>query len=157
VLFLPESRTGQRMFPVQMILRRIDRLFATRQEEANEFYASRIPRISRTTRKLSCARHLAACFGASSFITTMFTPGLRRSCRSSPAAGALERPQQGLDAPVQRRHHFHAGQLGISVVRRLGPGVSLHSAGVVDPDFAKNSLFCCFANGICTEWSIARV
>src|SRR5216684_3218624 len=35
------------------------------------------PRTFQTTRKPSCARHLAACCGASSFITTMFTSGLR--------------------------------------------------------------------------------
>ena len=35
----------------------------------------------------------------------------------------------GMATSEQRRHHLDAGQVGISVVCGLGPGVSLHSAG----------------------------
>jgi hypothetical protein len=35
-------------------------------------------------------------------------------------------PQQGLAAPAGRGRHLHAGQLGISVVCGLGPGLPLH-------------------------------
>ena len=42
---------------------------------------------------------------------------------------------------VQRRHHLHAGQVGVPLVRGLGPGLPLHRRWrMVDPDFAKDQL-----------------
>ena len=38
------------------------------------------------------------------------------------------RPQPRVAASQQRRHHLDAGQVGVSLVRRLGPGVPLHPA-----------------------------
>ena len=40
-----------------------------------------------------------------------------------------QRPQHDWDAPEQCRRHLDAGQVGVPVVRGLGPGVPLHSAG----------------------------
>ena len=53
----------------------------------------------------------------------------RRSRQSSPARGAPQGPQPRVDSPVQRGRHFHARQVGVSVVCGLGPGIPLHSAG----------------------------
>ena len=49
---------------------------------------------------------------------------------SAPAAArAPAGAQQRVDSHVQRRHHLDAGQVGVPVVRRLGPGVPHDSAG----------------------------
>ena len=39
-----------------------------------------------------------------------------------------QRPQPRVDAPLQRRRHLDAGQVGVPVVRRLGPRVPLRPA-----------------------------
>mmetsp|Transcript_25159 Transcript_25159/g.63830 ORF Transcript_25159/g.63830 Transcript_25159/m.63830 type:complete len:260 (-) Transcript_25159:1316-2095(-) len=55
---------------------------------------------------------------------------LRRRLRL-PDAGrraALD-PQQRLGPHGQQRHHLHAGQVGVPVVRDLGPGLPLRAAG----------------------------
>ena len=46
-----------------------------------------------------------------------------------PPAERLERPQSRMVAPLQRRRHLDAGQMGVPVVRGLGSGVPLRAAG----------------------------
>ena len=51
------------------------------------------------------------------------------------------RPQSRLEASLQSRRHLHAGQVGISLVRRLGPGLPhdpVRAASI--RDFAKEQL-----------------
>ncbi len=43
--------------------------------------------------------------------------------------------QQRLASPQQRRHHLHAGQVGISLVRSLGPRLPLRHPGAGRPGF----------------------
>ena len=43
------------------------------------------------------------------------------------------RPQRGMAAPQQRRHHLHARHLGVPVVRHLGSGVPLSPARTARP------------------------
>ena len=38
------------------------------------------------------------------------------------------------------RHHLDAGQMGVSLVRRLGPGFHCVPLALVDPEFAKEQL-----------------
>ena len=45
-----------------------------------------------------------------------------------------------MGAPQQRRHHLDAGQVGVSLVCRVGPGVSLLPLALVDAEFAKEQL-----------------
>ena len=45
----------------------------------------------------------------------------------------LARPQPRLDAPLQRRRHLDAGQVGVPLVRRLGPRLPLRPAGARRP------------------------
>ena len=52
----------------------------------------------------------------------------RRSRQSSPPPERTQGTQPRVDPSLQRGRYFHARQVGISVVRRVGPGVSLHSA-----------------------------
>jgi len=47
-----------------------DEVFAARQYEAGEFYATVFHKICQPMRKMSCGRPLQAYFGPSSFITT---------------------------------------------------------------------------------------
>ena len=56
------------------------------------------------------------------------------------AAGAPPRAQRRLDAPLQRRRRLDAGQVGVSLVRRLGPRLPHVALALVDPDFAKEQL-----------------
>src|SRR5438094_495848 len=53
----------------------------------------------------------------------------RRPGTTSAAPGAPERAQRPVDAPLQRRHRLHAGQVGVSVVRGVGPRVPHDRAG----------------------------
>ena len=53
----------------------------------------------------------------------------RRPAAAAAARRAPARPQRRLAAPVQLRRHLDAGQVGISLVRRLGPRLSLRRAG----------------------------
>ena len=50
-----------------------------------------------------------------------------------PPPSAQHGPQPRLAAPQQRRHHLDARQVGVPLVRRLGPGVPLHPAGAGRP------------------------
>ena len=53
----------------------------------------------------------------------------RRPGAAGAAARAPARPQRAVGPPVQRRRHLDAGQVGVPVVRRVGPGVPLRAAG----------------------------
>jgi hypothetical protein len=59
-------------------------------------------------------------------------PARRRGC----AAGAERR----VVPHDQRRHHLHAGQVGIPLVRGVGSGVPHAPLAMVDVDFAKSQL-----------------
>ena len=53
----------------------------------------------------------------------------RRSRPTEAAGGTRTRPQPRVEAPEQRRHHLDAGQVGVSVVRGLGPRLPHDFAG----------------------------
>ena len=53
-------------------------------------------------------------------------PQLARRRPGAAQAPAGPHPQPGLAALDQRRRHLHAGQVGIPLVCRLGPGIPLH-------------------------------
>ena len=90
----------------------------------------RPPCATTRTARTSCARRWRACCGPSSTSTTTSTCGSTstapaRTCRSTSAGGA----QQRVGPHVQRRHHLDAGQVGVPVVRRVGPGLPHDPAG----------------------------
>ena len=64
----------------------------------------------------------------------------RRSRRSRRRPRRAARPQRRMAAPQQRRRHLDAGQMGISLVRRLGSGLPLRPLALIDPEFAKGQL-----------------
>ena len=53
----------------------------------------------------------------------------RRPRLPAPSRGAPRGPQPRLAAPRQPRRHLHARQVGVPVVRRLGPGLPLRRPG----------------------------
>jgi hypothetical protein len=79
------------------------------------------PRMCPTTRAWFNGRPLPACCGASSFITTHVDRWLKGDpAGPEPPIRTVARKERRLDASVQRRRHLHAGQMGISLVCRLG-------------------------------------
>ena len=84
----------------------------------------------RTMQSACSGRPSPACCGPSSSITSWSSTWLK----GDPASPLRRRErlhgtQRAMDPPVQRRRDFDAGQMGISVVRRLGSGVSHDSVG----------------------------
>ena len=100
------------------------RFFDQRRQEADEFYAALQRDISRPRRPPGAAAGL----GRHALDQTILP---LRHCRSGCAATrpSRRRPRNAsraatrLDAPQQRRHSLHARQVGISLVRGLGPGL----------------------------------
>ncbi len=91
-----------------------------RQTEADEFYATVIPASSTPTRTTSCVKPWPACCGASSSITTTSTNGWKNAAPIHSRRPQDGPPQRPMAPHVQRRHHLDAGQVGISLVCRLG-------------------------------------
>ena len=82
----------------------------------------------RTKSAASPGRRTPACCSASSSITTWCKNWLDGDPEQpAPPDEPQARPQSRLAAPVQSRRHLDAGQMGVPVVRGLGPGVS-HAA-----------------------------
>ena len=94
-----------------------------------------------------------ACCGRSSSTTTTSSSGstaIRPSRRRR--RERKQRPQPRLGAPQQRRHHLDAGQVGVSVVRGLGPRLPLHPAGARrSPSSPRSSSSCSGASGTSTR------
>jgi hypothetical protein len=66
--------------------------------------------------------------------------------RSRPAAAAGAAPRTAATAtgaPLQRRHHLDAGQVGVPLVRGLGPGVPLHARWRWSIPSSPRSSCCC--------------
>ena len=102
-----------------------DRIFDQRTAEADEFYADLQRDIEHARRQARAApgfrRH-----DLEQAVLLFRHPAMDQG-RSGPnpsSRRAAARPQPRMDAFEQRRHHLDAGQVGISLVRRLGPGVS---------------------------------
>ena len=81
-------------------------------------------RAIRTSRGASRARPTPACCGPSSSYHYGVAQWLEGDpAQPPPPAGPRAGTQPRLEASLQSRRHLHAGQLGIPVVRRLGPGL----------------------------------
>ena len=100
------------------------------QAEADEFYATVIPAdaVGRRDERDAAGVRRAALVEA--VLPLRRQDWLEGDPGAAAAAGrATARPQPRVDAPLQRRRHLDAGQVGVSLVRRLGPGVPLRAAG----------------------------
>ena len=118
-----------------------DDVFVQRRREADEFYSPSFPR--RSPRR--CAQVMRQAFAGFLWSKQFYhyvvedwltaTPPCRRRRRSAGTVAIR------VAAPLQRRRHLHAGQVGVSVVRRLGPGLPLRRRSRRPiPDFAKEQL-----------------
>ena len=112
--------------------------------EADDFYAA-IPR-RRWRQDADRASVLRQALAGMLWSKQYFYYDLDRGSTSTapaphlPPHAAQARAQLRMGAHEQRRHHLDAGQVGVPVVRRLGPRVPLLPLGMVDPDFAKQQL-----------------
>ncbi len=103
-----------------------DSVLALRRKDADEFYAAVIPEKLSADEKSVMRQAFAGMLWSKQF----YKYDVRRWLDGRPAAAAParrppERPQQRLAARLQRRHPLDARHLGVSVVRRVGPRVSL--------------------------------
>jgi hypothetical protein len=113
--------------------------FDVRRTEADAFYDALHP------------AHLSAAAGPGrhdlepAVLLLRYSAVARR--RPGPAAAAARAPvgtQPRVAPPVQRRRHLDARQVGVSLVRRVGPRVPLRAARAGRrPDFAKRPAHCC--------------
>ena len=88
-------------------------------------------RVARARTSAACiARRSPACCGASSTTTSTSSTWLSEH-KSHPLLGvaAARRAEHRVVPHAQRRHHLDAGQVGVPVVRRLGPGLPHRRAG----------------------------
>ncbi|MEI2691727.1 MAG: hypothetical protein V9H69_19320 [Anaerolineae bacterium] len=131
-----------------------DAIFANAAAEADAFYAAvAATTLTTPTQRLRAAPGVGrACCGASS--STHYDvqrwlngdPG-----QPPPPAAARAGPQPRLAASLQRRRDLDARQVGVSLVRRLGPGLPLRRRWrMIDPEFAKRQLHAAAAaSGTC--------
>ena len=100
----------------------------------------------------SRGRPTRGCCGPSSSTTTSSATGSTGDpTQPPPPAGARRRAQQRLAAPLQPRRDLDAGQVGVPLVRRLGPGVPHGAVGARSTRSSpSSSSCCCCASGTCT-------
>ena len=73
----------------------------------------------------SCARRWPGCCGPSSTTTTTSTSGCASTASTLGTPNAPDRAQRAVVPHGQRRRHLDARQVGVPLVRGLGPGVPL--------------------------------
>ena len=115
---------------------------SARGEEADAFYDGRCTPGGADEEAAACSgRPTPACSGRSSSTGTTSPAWLDGDPGTAAAAeGAAQRPQRRLAAPLQPRRRLDAGQVGVPVVRRLGPGLPHVSRSRASTrDFAKDA------------------
>ena len=102
----------------------------TREREADEFYAELTPADGQRGRGDGHAAGVRrdAVEQAALLLRREALAG-RRPGRADAPGGAPERPQRAVAQLRRVRHHVDAGQVGVPVVRGVGPGVPLRGAG----------------------------
>ena len=98
-------------------------MLRTRHKEADEFYATVIPRSLHADAANVMRQALAGMLWSKQFYYYDVDKWLEERLRSLQAVEQGRLAQRPLAPHVQRRHHLHAGQVGVSLVRGLGPGL----------------------------------
>ena len=111
-----------------------DQVMAQRRAEADEFYAELTPAGASADEALvlrqACAGH--AVEQAAVLLRRRPLAG-RRPDPAGTAGVAQERAERQVAQLRRVRHHLHAGQVGVSLVRRLGPGLPHRHPGPPGP------------------------
>ena len=107
-----------------------DAIFDERLREADEFYERRI-HVGMTDDPRLVQRQAFAglLWGKQSYHYDVSRLAQGRSHAAHAGSRALPGTQPRVDVPLQFGRHFHAGQVGVSVVRRVGSRVSLRGDG----------------------------
>ena len=106
------------------------KILLDRADDANDFYATVTPRDLSIDARAVMRQAFAGMLWSKQYYHYVVRDWLRgRSQGAAAASRAAARPQPPMDAPLQCRRDLHAGQVGVSLVRRLGPGVPLPAAG----------------------------
>ena len=101
-----------------------DRAFGARMAEADAFYESRLPAEMKPEERRIARQAYAGLLWTKQFYHFSVKDWLEGDpVAAASAAGPQGRPQLGLGAPLQPRRHLDAGQVGVPLVRRVGPGV----------------------------------
>ena len=110
--------------------------------EADEFYATVIPGLARAPTTANVMRQaLAGMLWTKQYYYYDVDRWLdERGARPVRARDAARAAQRALAPHGQRRHHLDAGQVGVPVVRGLGPRLPRPRPALVDPDFGKQQL-----------------
>ncbi len=105
--------------------RHFDTVMKTRREEADAFYAEKTPAGLSDDEKNVMRQALAGMLWSKQFYNYDVTRVAKRArSRRSRQPAACLYPQQRLVLYGERRHHLHAGQVGVSLVCGMGSGVS---------------------------------
>ena len=110
--------------------RDFDHIFAERQREADEFYATVIPDELSADGKNVMRQALAGMLWSKQFYHYEVETWLKGDpARPPPPPERLHGRNHEWDAPLQLRRDLDAGQVGVSLVCGVGPGLPLHPAG----------------------------
>ena len=129
--------------PADGVRRRLRRgLRRSAAREADEFYAHlAIPPRSTDERRVVRQAYAGLLWSKQFYHYVVQRLAGGRSRPAGAAAAAPARPQRRLAPPLQPRRHLDARQVGVPLVRRLGPGVPHDAVSPrVDPQFAKEQL-----------------
>ena len=111
-----------------------DQVMAARRAEADEFYAELTPGTATADEAMVMRQAFAGLLWSKQLFYYDVTRWLDGDPgQPAPPAAAADRAQLPV-AQLQRvRHHVDAGQVGVPLVRRVGPGVPLRGAGARGP------------------------
>ena len=114
--------------PVDAFGAEFDRVMADRRAEADEFYAELTPKKATADE----AMVMRQAFSGMLWSKQLFYYDVTRWLDGDPTAAdaavpAAERAQQSLAKFQRLRHHVDAGQMGVSVVCRVGPRIPLRA------------------------------
>ena len=118
-------------------------VFLERIEEADDFYGFAPLSLSDDARMVQ-RQAFAGLLWSKQFYHYVVDDWLKGDPAMPAAASrAPDGPQSHLGSPLQRRRAFHARQVGISVVCRVGSGVSHDSVGAWSIPISRNSSWTC--------------
>ena len=102
-----------------------DRIVDQRRQETEAFYEARFPKAWSPDQRAVARQAYAGLLWTKQFYHYVVEQWLEGDPSQPPPPPAKERrAQPRLAAPLQSRRHLDARQVGVSVVRRVGPGVS---------------------------------